>query len=131
TRITTAGQAAEALRPVAGSGATVLFALGFIGSGMLAVPVLAAAGSAGLTGLADRPWGLTRSLREAPLFYGLIAVATLGGTALTALPVDPVRLLVFAAIVNGVACAPFLVVVMLIARDRRLVGRYRNGALAA
>ncbi|MFL6115237.1 MAG: Nramp family divalent metal transporter [Catenulispora sp.] len=128
--ITTAGQAAEALRPVAGNGATILFALGFIGSGMLAVPVLAAAGSAGLTGLADRPWGLRRRVREAPMFYTLIAVATLGGTALTALPVDPMRLLVFAAIVNGVACAPFLVVVMLIARDAGLVGRYRNGALA-
>lgn len=130
TEITTAGQAAEALHPVAGSGATVLFALGFIGSGMLAIPVLAAAGSAGLAGLADRPWGLTRSVGQAPLFYALIAAATLGGTALTLLPVDPMRLLVFAAIVNGVACAPFLVVVMLIARDAGLVGRYRNGALA-
>ncbi|MFL6114391.1 MAG: Nramp family divalent metal transporter [Catenulispora sp.] len=128
--ITSAAQAAQALHPLAGAMASALFALGFVGSGMLAVPVLAAAGSTGLAGLLGKPWGLSRNVREAPFFYALLAAGTLGGTALTLLSVDPISLLVLSATVNGVAAAPFLVVVMLISGNRSLMGRYRNHRLA-
>lgn len=128
--ITSAAQAAQALKPVAGSLASTLFALGFIGSGMLAVPVLAGAGSVGLTGLLGKPWGLSTSIRKAPLFYALLAAGTLAGTALTFTSIDPIKLLVFVAIVNGIAAAPFLLVVMLISRNRQLMGKYRNRGLA-
>ena len=131
TDITSAAQAAGALKPVAGSLASTLFALGFIGSGMLAVPVLAGAGSVGLAGLLGRAWGLSLSLREAPLFYTLLAVGTLGGTALTLTSINPISLLVLVAIVNGIAAAPFLIVVMIISRNRELMGASRNRALAA
>jgi len=131
TAIGSAADAAKALEPVAGPASTFLFAAGFIGSGILAVPVLAASGSAGLAGLLDKPWGLERSPRKAPVFYGLIAVGTIAGTALSLAELDPIKLLVFSAIVNGVAAAPFLIVTMLISRDRTLMGRYRNGKLAA
>jgi NRAMP (natural resistance-associated macrophage protein)-like metal ion transporter len=131
TDITSAAQAAGALKPVAGSLAETLFALGFIGSGMLAVPVLAAAGSVGLAGLLGRPWGLSLSPRKAPLFYILLAAGTLGGTALTLTSVNPISLLVLVAIVNGIAAAPFLIVVMIISHNRALMGASRNGALAA
>jgi len=131
TAITSAAQAAGALRPVAGPLASTLFALGFIGSGMLAVPVLAGAGSAGLAGLLGRPWGLSLSPRRAPLFYVLLGAGTVGGTALTLAPVNPISLLVLVAIVNGIAAAPFLIVVMIIARNRPLMGEHRNGNLAA
>jgi Mn2+/Fe2+ NRAMP family transporter len=125
-----AAQAAAALRPVAGGLASALFALGFIGSGMLAVPVLAGAGSAGMAGLLGKPSGFSRSIREAPVFYGLVVVGMALGMTLTLLGVDPVRLLVFVAIVNGVAAAPFLIVVMLISGDRSIMGRSTNGRLA-
>jgi Mn2+/Fe2+ NRAMP family transporter len=131
TDITSAAQAAGALKPVAGSLASSLFALGFIGSGMLAVPVLAGAGSVGLAGLLGKPWGLSLSLRKAPLFYVLIAVGTVGGAALTLTSINPISLLVLVAIVNGIAAAPFLIVVMIISRNRALMGESRNRGLAA
>jgi Mn2+/Fe2+ NRAMP family transporter len=98
---------------------------------MLAVPVLAGAGSVGLAGLLGKPWGLSLSPRKAPLFYVLLAAGTVGGTALTLAPVNPISLLVLVAIVNGIAAAPFLIVVMIISRNRPLMGENRNGGLAA
>jgi Mn2+/Fe2+ NRAMP family transporter len=130
TDIQSAAQAAAALKPVAGQFASVLFALGFIGSGLLAIPVLAGAGSVGLAGLLSREWGFSRSVREAPIFYGLVAIGTLGGTALCLLAVNPIKLLIVVAVINGMAAAPFLVVVMLIAGSRRIMGDYVNGKLA-
>jgi Mn2+/Fe2+ NRAMP family transporter len=128
--ITSAAQAAGALEPVAGSFAASLFALGFIGSGMLAVPVLAGSGSVGLAGLLGRPWGLSLSIRNAPLFYSLLAVGTAGGTALTLTSINPISLLVLSAIINGIAAAPFLIVVMIISHNRQLMGASRNHLLA-
>jgi len=130
TDIQSAAQAAEALRPFAGHFASGLFALGFIGSGLLAVPVLAGAGSVGLAGLLGKQWGFSRSVRKAPVFYGLVAVGTLGGTALSLLHVNPIKLLIFVAVINGVAAAPFLVVVMWVSGSRRLMGDYVNGRTA-
>lgn len=125
-----AAQAAGALKPAAGSMASTLFALGFIGAGMLAVPVLAGSVSVGLAGLTGKPWGLSKQLRRAPFFYGLLAVATIGGTALTVTGINPIRLLVLAAVVNGVAAAPFLLLVMVLSENRELMGEYRNKALS-
>jgi Mn2+/Fe2+ NRAMP family transporter len=128
--ISSPAQAAESLKPVAGRYATYIFALGFIGSGMLAIPVLAGAGSAGMAGLIGRPAGFSNSPRKAPVFYGLVLVGMLGGMALSLLSINPIKLLVFVAIVNGVAAAPFLVVTMLVSSDRSIMGEYANGKLA-
>lgn len=128
--IQTAAEAATALEPIAGQFASLLFALGFIGAGMLAIPVLAGAGSAGLAGLLGRGAGFSRSPREAPVFYGLVLVGTVGGTTLSLVGLNPIRLLVFVAAINGVAAAPFLVLVMRIAGDRSIMGDYVNGKLA-
>jgi NRAMP (natural resistance-associated macrophage protein)-like metal ion transporter len=130
TDIQSAAQAAEALKPFAGRFASALFALGFIGSGLLAIPVLAGAGSVGLAGLLHKQWGFSRSVRKAPVFYGLVALGTLGGTALSLLHVNPIKLLVLVAVLNGVAAAPFLVVVMLVSSNQRLMGEYVNGKAA-
>jgi Mn2+/Fe2+ NRAMP family transporter len=130
TNIDSAAQAAEALKPFAGHFATALFALGFIGSGLLAIPVLAGAGSVGLAGLLGKQWGFSRSVRKAPVFYGLVALGTVGGTALSLLHVNPIKLLVFVAVINGVAAAPFLFVVMMISSDGRLMGDYVIGNVA-
>lgn len=129
--LNTAADAAKALAPIAGPAASIVFALGFIGTGVLAVPVLAASASVGLAGLLNKPWGFDRSPRKAPVFYGLLLLGTLGGVAISFLSNDPVGLLVFSAMINGIAAAPFLLVVMLISRDGGLMGRYRNGRLAA
>ena len=129
--IQSAAQAATALKPFAGRFASAIFALGFIGSGLLAIPALVASGSVGLSGLMGRDWGFSKSLRQAPLFYGLVAVGTLGGTALSLLHVNPIKLLVVVAIINGVIAAPMLVIVMRVSASRAIMGKYVNGRLAS
>jgi Mn2+/Fe2+ NRAMP family transporter len=128
--IQSASDAARALKPVAGHFAGTLFALGFIGSGLLAVPVLAGAGSVAMAGLLGKEWGFSRSVRQAPVFYGLVGLGTIGGTALSLVHINPIRLLVLVAVINGVAATPFLIVVMLASSNRRLMGRYVNGTAA-
>ena len=128
--ISSAAQAATALQPIAGRFATTLFALGFIGSGMLAIPVLAGAGSAGMAGLLGKATGFSRSPRKAPVFYALVLLGTLGGTALSLVGVNPIKLLVIVAVINGVAAAPFLFIVMRISNDKKIMGEYVNGRLA-
>ena len=130
THIQSAAQAAKALRPFAGPFASAIFALGFIGSGLLAVPVLAASGSVGMAGLLGKEWGFSRSIRQAPVFYGLLALGTVGGTALSLLNVNPIKLLVLVAVINGVAAAPFLFVVMRVSSSQRLMGKSVNGLTA-
>ena len=125
--IQSAAQAASALRPIAGQFASILFALGFIGAGLLAVPVLAGAGSAGMAGLLGKSAGFSRSPRQAPVFYGLVLLGTVGGTALSLVGVNAIKLLIVVAVINGVAAAPFLVLTMLIADDRSIMGKYVNG----
>ncbi|MEA3019346.1 MAG: hypothetical protein QOI47_870 [Actinomycetota bacterium] len=128
--IQSASQAASALKPLAGRFAEAVFALGFIGTGMLAVPVLAASGAVGLAGLLGRSWGFSRSLKEAPTFYLLVFAGTLGGTALSLVHVNPIQLLVISALVNGMAAAPFLFVIMLVANDPEIMAGERNHWLA-
>jgi NRAMP (natural resistance-associated macrophage protein)-like metal ion transporter len=130
TNIQSAAQAASALKPFAGRFASALFALGFIGSGLLAIPVLAGAGSVGLAGLLGKKWGFSRSVRKAPVFYGLVALGTVGGTALSLLNVNTIKLLVFVAVINGVAAAPFLFVVMWVSSSEPIMGAYVNGKAA-
>jgi Mn2+/Fe2+ NRAMP family transporter len=129
--IASAADAAKALEPLAGSASTVLFAVGFIGAGVLSIPVLAASASVGLAGLTGKEWGFERSPRRAPVFYGLVLLGTVGGTVLAVVMSNPISLLVLSAFVNGIASAPFLVVTMLVAGDRTLMGEYRNGRLAS
>jgi Mn2+/Fe2+ NRAMP family transporter len=129
--INSAADAARALKPVAGSLSSVLFAIGFIGTGFLAIPVLAGSASTGLAGFFHQDWGFSRSVRQAPVFYVLVVVGTIGGTALSLAGVNPIRLLVIVAIINGVAAAPFLIAVMLVSNDRQIMGEHRNGKLAA
>jgi NRAMP (natural resistance-associated macrophage protein)-like metal ion transporter len=128
--VQSAAQAASSLKPFAGRLSSVIFALGFIGSGLLAVPVLAASGSVGLSGLLGKDWGFSRSIRKAPLFYVLVGVGTIGGTALSLLNVNPIQLLIFVAVINGVIAAPLLVVVMMVANNRKLMGAHVNGRAA-
>lgn len=128
--ISSAAEAAKALEPIAGKLSSLLFALGFIGTGILAVPVLAGSASVGLAGLFHQPWGFSNAPRRAPLFYLLVGIGTIGGTIFSLVGINPIRLLVLSAIVNGVAAAPFLVAIMLVSGDEHIMGRRRNGRLA-
>ena len=121
--IQTSAQAAEALRPVAGEFAFALFTIGILGTGMLAVPVLA--GSAAYAVSETFGWveGLDRKPREAKAFYATIALATLGGVTLNFTSVDPIKALFWAAVVNGVLATPLMIVMMLIATNGRIMGR--------
>ena len=123
TDITSAAQAANALRPIAGEMAFALFAIGLIGTGMLAVPVLA--GSAAYAVSETFGWveGLNRKPLEAKAFYSVIALATLGGLGINFLSIDPMKALYWSAVVNGLLAPPLMVVTMLIARNPRIMGR--------
>ena len=123
TDIATSAQAAEALRPVAGQFAFAMFALGIIGTGLLAVPVLAGSAAYAVTEMVGLAGSLDAKPLRARLFYATIAVTTLAGAALTAVAIDPVRALYWAAVVNGVLAAPLMVMMMLIVRNKRAMGQ--------
>jgi NRAMP (natural resistance-associated macrophage protein)-like metal ion transporter len=121
--IESAAQAAEALRPIAGDLAFALFALGIIGTGLLAVPILAGSAAYAVSETFGWTEGLDRKPREAKAFYGVIALATLGGVALNLLAIDPMKALYWAAVVNGLLAPPLMVVTMLIARNPKVMGK--------
>lgn len=120
--IESASQAAEALRPIAGDLAFAFFALGMIGTGLLAVPILAGSAAYALSETFDWAEGLDRRPREAKAFYGAIALAVLAGVAMNALAVDPMKALYWAAVVNGLLAPPLMIVTMLIAQNRVAMG---------
>lgn len=124
TDIQSSAQAAEALRPVAGDFAFFLFSAGIIGTGMLAIPVLA--GSAAYAVAEAFKWrsGLALKPIEARGFYSIIAAATLIGVAIDFTPIDPIKALFWSAVINGVIAVPVMVVMMLMAVQPRVMGRF-------
>jgi Mn2+/Fe2+ NRAMP family transporter len=124
TDIASSAQAAEALRPIAGPFAFGLFALGIIGTGMLAVPVLSGSAAYALAETLQWPSGLARLPLQAKAFYGTIAVATLIGVAFNLLPIDPMKALFWAAVLNGVVAVPVMVITMLMARQQQVMGGF-------
>jgi Mn2+/Fe2+ NRAMP family transporter len=125
--IQTASQAAEALRPFAGHWAFAIFTLGIVGTGLLAVPVLA--GSAGYALSESLGWrrGLERPFHAARGFYMVIAIATAAGIALPALHINPVRALVISAVLNGVISVPLLAAIMITASSSSVMGDFSIG----
>jgi NRAMP (natural resistance-associated macrophage protein)-like metal ion transporter len=124
TDIATSAQAAEALRPLVGDAAFLLFSLGIIGTGMLAVPVLAGSAAYAVAETFEWKSGLDLKLLEASEFYAIIALATLGGIALDFTPIDPIKALFWSAVINGVIAVPIMVVMMLMADDARVMGAF-------
>jgi NRAMP (natural resistance-associated macrophage protein)-like metal ion transporter len=125
--IATARQAAEALRPLAGDGAYVLFALGLIGTGLLAIPVLAGSASFAVAELFAWRAGLDLSPSRGRHFYLVFGGAIVAGMLLDLVELSAMRALVLAAVVNGVLAPPLLALVMLVGRDRRIMGRHAAG----
>jgi Mn2+/Fe2+ NRAMP family transporter len=122
TDIRSAAQAAEALRPLAGNLTFMLFAAGIIGTGLLAVPVLAGSAAYAVAEAFDWKIGLDRKLFEAKEFYAMVTVATIGGALLDFSPVDPIKALFWSAVVNGFIAVPIMAVMMVLAQRRDVMG---------
>lgn len=124
TQIETSAQAAEALKPIAGAFAEVIFAVGIIGTGLLAIPVLAGA-SAYAVG-ESRNWsvGLARKPRNAIAFNAVLALSVVLGVALNFTPIDPIAALYWSAVINGVIAVPVMIVMMVMSAKREVMGRF-------
>jgi Mn2+/Fe2+ NRAMP family transporter len=129
TTIETADQAAQALRPLAGDFAGLLFAAGVIGTGLLAVPTLAGSSAYALAEAAHWREGLARTLRQAPGFYTVIIIGMLVGAGLNLVGIPPIKALYASAILNGLAAPPILILMLFAARKKTL-GRWRSGWLS-
>ncbi|HEX3836455.1 MAG TPA: Nramp family divalent metal transporter [Steroidobacteraceae bacterium] len=124
TNIQTSAQAASALRPLGGQLTFLLFSLGIIGTGMLAVPVLAGSAAYAVSESFDWQSGMDRKLHEALEFYAIIAIATVGGVILNFTHLDPMRALLWSAEVNGVIAVPIMAIMMLLARREDIMGQF-------
>ena len=124
TDIQSATQAAEALRPVAGDFAFALFTVGIIGTGLLAVPVLAGSAAYAVSGVFGWSASLERQALQAKRFYGVLAAATLIGLGLNFTSIDPIKALFWAAVINGVLAGPVMVVIMLMATNPAVMSQF-------
>jgi NRAMP (natural resistance-associated macrophage protein)-like metal ion transporter len=122
TDIQSSAQAATALRPIAGDFAFILFAIGIVGTGLLAVPVLAGSAAYAVCETFDWTEGLDRKPKDARAFYGVIAIATLVGLALNFVGIDPIKALYWSAVLNGLLAAPLMAAMLLIATNKKIMG---------
>jgi Mn2+/Fe2+ NRAMP family transporter len=123
--LTSAAQAAQALRPLAGEAAFALFALGIVGTGLLAVPVLAGSAAYALGEARHWPVGLARRPLQAKAFYFTIALATLLGALANIFSLNPVKALVWSAVLNGIVAVPVMALLMLMSRRKEIMGSFR------
>jgi NRAMP (natural resistance-associated macrophage protein)-like metal ion transporter len=124
TNVETSGQAAEALRPVAGPFAFALFALGIVGTGLLAVPVLAGSAAYAIGEARRWPVGLARKPMQARAFYATLTLATMAGASLNFLPISPIKALYWAAVINGVVAVPVMMTLMHMTANPKVMGKF-------
>jgi len=124
TDIQTADQAASALRPLAGPFASLIFAAGIVGTGLLAVPVLAGSAAYGICGALQWKGSLENKPTQAHAFYGALALVSMAGVAINFIGVNPIKALYWAAIANGIAATPVMIVVMLMASNHKIMGPF-------
>jgi NRAMP (natural resistance-associated macrophage protein)-like metal ion transporter len=127
TNIQTSAQAAEALRPLAGDFTFFLFSLGIIGTGLLAIPVLAGSAAYAVAEAFEWRTGLDLKPNEGQRFYSIVAVATIGGVVLCFLPIDPMKELFYSAVINGVIAVPIMVVMMILGTRQSVMGAFAIG----
>jgi NRAMP (natural resistance-associated macrophage protein)-like metal ion transporter len=129
SQVDSAAQAAQALQPLAGHLAVVLFSIGIIGTGLLSIPVLAGSAAYALGEARGWPVGLARKPLQAKAFYGAIAVATLLGAAANFFQLNPVKALVWAAVLNGIVAVPVMALLMLLTTSAVIMGRFKISRL--
>lgn len=136
TDIQTSADAAKALEPLvqsfphAGYLAKLLFAIGIIGLGLLAVPILAASASYPISQTFNWNHGLSYKLTEAPGFYVVITITTLIGLCINFINISPIKALVYSAVINGVVSVPLIFLIALIANNKKIMGKYKSGWLS-
>lgn len=130
TTITSAAEAAEALRPFAGDATYFLFAIGIVGTGLLAIPVLAGSASYALSESFHWKTGLSKTLKQAHAFYGIIILSMLAGLAMNFIGLDPIRTLIYSAVLNGLVAPVVLILIVLLSSDAEIMGNHVNGPLA-
>ncbi len=126
TNITSAAQAAEALRPFAGNNATVLFSIGVICTGLLAIPVLAGSSSYAIAESLAWQSGLNRKLKQAYAFYGVIIISMLVGLGMNFIGLDPIKALIYSAVGNGLVAPIILAFIVLISSNHKIMGEWTN-----
>jgi len=131
TNINTAAQAAEALRPFAGSATFWLFAIGIMGMALLAIPVMAAASAYAISESIGKRQGLNSKLKQGSAFYGVIIISMLIGLGLNFIGLNPIKALIYSAVLNGVVAPIILVLILLIARNKHVMGEWANGKISA
>jgi Mn2+/Fe2+ NRAMP family transporter len=131
TNITTAAQAANALRPFAGNATFWLFAIGIIGMGLLAIPVMAGASAYAISESIGKRQGLNHKLKQASAFYGVIIISMLLGLAMNFLGLNPIKALIYSAVLNGMVSPIILVLILLIARKESVMGKWKNHKTSA
>ncbi|MBV8776947.1 MAG: divalent metal cation transporter [Alphaproteobacteria bacterium] len=124
TDVQTSEQAAQALRPIAGNFAFFVFALGIVGTGLLAIPVLAGSAAYALAEMLGWPAGLSEQPRQAKAFYATIAIGTLLGVGFNFFSIDPVKALFYTAVINGVVAVPLMIVMMVMTVQPRVMGEF-------
>lgn len=124
--IDTADQAAQALKPFAGDFAFLLFAAGIIGTGLLAVPILAGSAAYALAETFDWKAGLGKKFTQAHGFYSVITIATLIGLLVNFTPIKPFQMLYYTAVINGIVAPPLLFLILLIANNKKIMGKHTN-----
>lgn len=129
TNITSSAQAAEALRPFAGNATYFLFAIGIVGTGMLAIPVLAGSSSYAITESLNRQGSLGKKLRQAYAFYGVIIISMLVGLGMNFLGINPISALIWSAVLNGLVAPVVLVFIVAISSNRKIMGEWANGPI--
>lgn len=129
TQITSASQAAEALRPFAGDATFFLFALGIIGTGLLAIPVLAGSASYAISESFGWQTGLSKTLKQARAFYGVIIISMLVGLAINFTGLDPIKALIYSAVLNGLVAPVVLVLIVLLSANKLVMGTRTNSRL--
>ncbi len=131
TDIKTAADAAMALRPIAGDNAYLLFSLGIIGTGLLAVPILAGSASYAISESFGWKYGLYKKLKQAHAFYGVIIVSMLIGLGINFIGLDPIKALIYSAVANGLVAPVILIVIILMSGNKKLMGNRANGPVVA
>jgi Mn2+/Fe2+ NRAMP family transporter len=126
TNIETADQAAMALRPLAGDFSAIVFAIGIIGTGLLAIPILAGANAYAVSEVMGWKRSLNAKYKDAPRFYRVITISIIAGALLNFLPIKPFELLYNTAILNGVVAPPLMLIIMFISNNKKIMGKHTN-----
>lgn len=130
TNINTAAQAAQALRPFAGNATYWLFAIGILGMGLLAIPVMAGSSAYAISESMGRRQGLNNKLKQGYLFYGVIIISMLVGLGLNFIGLNPIKALIYAAVINGMVAPVIITLIIIIAKNKKVMGEWKNSTIA-